>query len=83
MPTSATAKKDRKDKVASPQRAVNDNAAWKTDRKRNRVGGEIQVSTATARPANDAEQQAKPAERKVFAPAPQRAHFQNPHHRLQ
>jgi hypothetical protein len=30
MPTSATAKKDRKDKVASPQRAVNDNAAWKT-----------------------------------------------------
>jgi hypothetical protein len=69
MPTFATAKKRRNYKVASPERSLNDNMAGMTDQKGSRSGREAQVSTATARPANHAEQQAKPAERKVFAPA--------------
>jgi hypothetical protein len=43
--------------------------AGMTDQKGSRSGREAQVSTATARPANHAEHQVKPAERKVFAPA--------------
>jgi hypothetical protein len=63
MSTSATAKKRRNYKVATPERVLNNNIVGTIDQTGSRSGGEAQVSTATARPANNAEQQAKPAKR--------------------